>query len=358
MLNAVLEYDLKTIQRLMLGAAALAMLFAGPLAIRTFTLESLAQSFSPDAVPIRNRNVDMSREAATKLPRSEKDQAVADGWPIYRTERGQAAFNDAMATLKATDDAAPAPQVFKGCAKLECNVTLPAIGSSGWIPAGRLWVSASEYVVFAQSPRLREGQSYRRRSYRSMDVFVFHEFHNSSGNTDTYDTISSHSGRVFVPFYMTKQGTDAKGRQFVVVVQVAPYDVVSVHAVNHGSAGPGIEVAKNGQDELEPLQAQAGILVAAIVTKAAPHIEVVNHRGAEGLPMLEVYKRRLAALQTRSSTASITLPFVPAVAQRITAAAGKLDDVLWRRGTSPPPPRIPVAERTIVPPKPTLLWQR
>ena len=74
--------------------------------------------------------------------------------------------------------------------------------------------------------------------------------------------------------------------------------------------------------------------------------------------MLEVYKRRLAALQTRSSTASITLPFVPAVAQRITAAAGKLDDVLWRRGTSPPPPRIPVAERTIVPPKPTLLWQR
>ena len=270
-------------------------------------------------------------------------------------------FNNPFGQMKIAQKPGPiakAPPPPPKKAKLECNLTLPAIGSSGWIPAGRLWVSAAEYVVFAQSPRLREGQSYRRRSYRSMDVFVFHEFHNSSGNTDTYDTISSHKGRVFVPFYMTKQGTDAKGRRFVVVVQVAPYDVVSIHAVNHGSAGPGIEVAKNGQDELEPLQAQAGILVAAIVKKAAPHVEVVNHRGAEGLPMLEAYERRLAVLKARSGTPSFTLPFVPASAQRMAAASGKLDDVLWRRGTSPPPARIPVAERTIVPPKPTLLWQR
>ena len=44
---------------------------------------------------------------------------------------------------------------------------------------------------------------------------------------------------------MSKQWTDARGRRFVIVVQVAPHDVVSFHATDKGSAGPGMEVAKN-----------------------------------------------------------------------------------------------------------------
>ena len=106
-----------------------------------------------------------------------------------------------------------------------------------------------------------------------MRYFVFHEFHNSTRNTDPFDTISSHSGSVFVPFYMSKQWTDARGRRFVIVVQVAPYDVVSFHATDKGSAGPGMEVAKNYTDALEPLQGLAGILVATILKTAAPQLE-------------------------------------------------------------------------------------
>src|SRR5690606_36467252 len=116
--------------------------------------------------------------------------------------------------------------------------------------------------------------------------FVFHEFHNSSRNTDPYDTISSHRGRVFVPFYMSKVGVDDHGRRYVAIIQVAPYDVVSVHATNYGSAGPGVEVAKNMSDDLQPLQARAGIVLARIVKRAAPLLRVVNHRGREGLSML------------------------------------------------------------------------
>jgi hypothetical protein len=95
-----------------------------------------------------------------------------------------------------------------------------------------------------------------------MKYFVFHEFQNSSRNTDLYDTISSHKDSVFVPLYMSKPATDAKGRRFVIVLQVAPYDVLSIHATNWGSAGPGMEVAKNASDPVEPLQNLAGILVA------------------------------------------------------------------------------------------------
>ena len=91
-------------------------------------------------------------------------------------------------------------------------------------------------MLFVHSPRLGDGQAYRRRARRDMSYFVFHEFHNSTRNTDTYDTISSHSGSVFVPLYMSKQGTDAKGRRFVIVVQVAPYDVVQHSCLQHGAA--------------------------------------------------------------------------------------------------------------------------
>lgn len=304
-----------------------------------------AQAVAPDASPIKTMHAGASRAGATQLPRSEGDQAVVDGWPLYRTERGQTAFNDAMATLKVTDGAAPAPGAFGGCPALECTLGLPALGADGWLPAGRLWISASDYVLIAHSPRPRAGMSSRRRPFRSMRYFVFHEFHNSSRNTDLYDTISSHSGSVFVPFYMSKAATDAKGRRFVIVMQVAPYDVVSIHATNRGSAGPGIEVARNVSDPIEPLQNTAGIVIASMIKTAAPHLQVVNHRGAEGQPMLTAYERRLAAVRTRPGAAAITLPFVAAPAQRLVAAAGNLDDLILRRGASP---RIPLAERGIV----------
>ncbi len=307
---------------------------------------SRAQGTAADTSPIKERHAGAQRARATQLPRSESDQALVEGWPLYRTERGQTAFNDAMATLKATDGAAPAAAAFKGCAVLECNLALPALAADGWIPTGRLWVSATDYVLIVHSPRPRAGMSTRRRPFRAMRYFVFYEFHNSSRNTDLYDTISSHSGPVFVPFYMSKPSTDANGRRFVIVVQVAPYDVVSIHASNRGSAGPGIEVARNVSDAIEPLQNLAGILVASIVKTAAPHLQIVNHRGAEGQPMLSAYERRLAALPARPGTAAVTVPFVAAPTQRLAAVTGKFDDLILRRGASP---RIPLAERGIIP---------
>ncbi len=327
---------------------AVALALAGPLAAVTASAESAAQAAGQDAAPIMSRNMDVSRAGATELPRTEGDQALADGWPLYRTDRGQEAFNDAMATLQATDGAAPPAAVFKGCAGLDCNLSLPIIGEDGWVPPGRIWVSPTDYVLIAHSPRLRQGQSYRRRSFREMKYFVFHEFQNSTYNTDPYDTISAHSGSVFVPLYMSREGIDAKGRHFVIVVQVAPYDVVSFHATNWGSAGPGMEVAKNSADALEPLQGLAGILVAAIVKAAAPHLQVVNHRGVEGLPMLNAYKHRLATLREHPGAPTVALPFVPAPAERVATAAARLEDLIVRPGLSP---AIPVASRGIVPPK-------
>lgn len=306
-----------------------------------------AQDIATSAGPIKARHVGAARAKANSAPRSEGDQAIVDGWPLYRTERGQAAFNAAMATLRATEGKAPSPAAFKGCSNLDCNLKLPAIGGDGWIPAGRLWVSPETYVLVVHSPRNREGQSYRRRPTMGMRVFVFHEFHNSSRNTDLYDTISSHKSSVFVPLYMSKAATDAAGRRFVTVVQVAPYDVISIHATSHGSAGPGVEVAKNAAEPLEPLQGLAGILLANIVKEATPRLKVVNHGGNEGLPMLEAYERRLAGLRSRGATPPVALPFVAASPPRIAAASGRLDELIAGRGASP---RLAVAERALVPP--------
>jgi hypothetical protein len=307
----------------------------------------VAQAVEQDAAPFKDRHIGVSREeAAERRPRSEGDQVLVGGWPLYRTDRAQEAFNDAMATLKATEGPAPALKAFKGCAALECDLLLPTPGADGWIPAGRIWVSPSEYVLIVHSPRHRDERPYRRRTNGDMRYFVFHEFLNSTRNTDPYDTISSHGGSVFVPFYMSKQGTDAKGRHFVVVVQVAPYDVVSIHATDKGSAGPGIEVAKNTSDALEPLQALAGILVATIVKTAAPHLQVVNHRGNEGLPMLSAYERRLLGLRARPGGPAVALPFVPAAASRVATATGRFENLIAGRGESPD---VPIAERGIVP---------
>jgi hypothetical protein len=305
-----------------------------------------AQDARPGADLLRDRNIDVSRAGAAQLPRSEGDQALLDGWPLYRTERGQQAFNDSMATLRATDGAAPPLAAFQGCAHLECNLALPSLSSGGWIPPGRIWVSPTDYVLIVHSPRLHEGQPYRRRDARQMRYFVFHEFHNSTHNTDPFDTISSHSGSVFVPLYMSKEWTDARGRHFVIVVQVAPYDVVSFHATDWGSAGPGMEVAKNMTEELEPLQGLAGIVVATILKTAAPQLEIVNHGGNEGLPMLRQYERWLATRKAHASAPAVVLPYVAARSERMAAAGGSLEDLIVRRGASP---LIPIADRGIVP---------
>jgi hypothetical protein len=300
----------------------------------------------PASGPVKERHIRASRAGATQTPRSEEDQVVVDGWPLYRTERGQEAFNAAMATLAATDGPVPIPAAFKGCAALDCHLSLPAVSDTGWLSVGRLWVSPTEYVIFASSPRLRPGASYRRRPFRSMRYFVLHEFHNSSRNTDLYDTISSHKSSVFVPLYLSKPMTDAAGRRFVVVLQVAPYDVISIHATNYGSAGPGMEVARNYNDAVEPLQNAAGILVATMLKTAAPHLQVVNHRGVEGAPMLGAYERRLASLRSRGSAPTVGLPFVAAAENRVASTAMSFDDLILRRGSSP---HIPVAARAIVP---------
>ena len=328
-----------------LRVAAVALVLGSASGLIAIPTETLAQSGASEASIVKNRNLGTARSRAAQTPRSEDDQALVDGWPLYRTERGQTSFNDAMATLKVTETAAPAATAFKDCAELNCQLQLPAIDAEGWIPAGRVWVSPNDYVLFVQSHRLRGAQGYRRRGFRSMRYFVYHEFHNGTRNTDTFDTISSHSGSVYVPLYMSKQATDAKGRRFVMVVQVAPYDVMSIHASNYGSSGPGMEVAKNVSDQLEPLQGQAGILVGTIIKAAAPHLQVVNHRGSEGQPMLSAYQRHLSSARARGGS-PVALPFVPAPSQRVAAAAvARLDELILRRGQSP---RIPVAERGII----------
>lgn len=297
---------------------------------------------------VRERNIGVSRAAATQYPRTEGDQALADGWPLYRSERGQEAFNDAMATLKATEAAAPNPKAFAGCAMLACNLKLPAITTDCWLPQGRLWISPTEYLLIVHSPRLKDGRGYRRRMQVDMKYFVLHEFQNSSRNTDVFDTISGHKGSVFVPLYMSKQHTDARGEHFVTVVQVAPYTVVSIHATNKGSAGPGMEVAKNSSDDLEPLQAQAGILVATMIKAAAPQLRVVNHRGSEGLPMLAAYEQRLVSLSAAAGAPTFTVPFTPADTKKMAMASGDLADIIQRVG---PSARIPIAQRGFLPPR-------
>jgi len=109
-----------------------------------------------------------------------------------------------------------------------------------------------------------------------------------------------------------------------------------------------MEVAKNYSDPLEPLQGLAGILVATIVKTAAPQLEVVNHGGTEGLPMLTEYQRRLQILRARPGAPSVVLPFVSAHAQRVAMASGRLEDLIVRRGASP---LIPIAKRGVVPPR-------
>lgn len=298
-----------------------------------------ARAVASDTTPITERHTGLTREIAAGHPRREDDQVVVDGWPMYRTERGQQAFNHAMATLRATERPAPAAAEFQGCADLRCPLSLPRLTSRGWIPAGRLWVSEREYILIVHSPRRSKYDPGRRRSRRSMRYFVFHEFHNSTGNTDVFDTISAHRRSVFVPFYLGKSGRDAKGHRYVIVVQVAPHDIVSRHARVFGSAGPGIEVAKNRSDRLERLQAIGGIIVADIVRRAVPHLRMVRHRGTEGRPMLRAYQRQLATWKRARGGPRLRLPFVAAEQAAVARATAPLKDLIVHAGpvrTMPP----------------------
>ncbi|MFY0613531.1 MAG: hypothetical protein JXQ99_18500 [Hyphomicrobiaceae bacterium] len=291
-----------------------------------------AGATSVDATPILERHTGLKRDLVSGQPRREDDQVVVDGWPMYRTERGQQAFNQAMATLKATDSTSPSAELFRGCERLRCNVTLPQLTRGGWIPAGRLWVSPNEYVLIVHSPRRSKTDPGRRRARRAMRYFVFHEFHNSTGNTDVFDTISAHRRSVFVPFYLGKPGRDAKGHNYVIAVQTAPHDIVSRHARVFGSAGPGIEVAKNRRDHLHRLQAEAGILVATIVKRAVPHLRMVRHRGTEGRPMLRSYQRQVAAWKRARGRPRLRLPFVAANDHAVASSKGRLAELIVHAG--------------------------
>jgi hypothetical protein len=290
---------------------------------------------------LTSRHLGLSRERAANQPRREEDQSIVNGWPLYRTERGQIAFNAAMATLAATDVEAPAAAAFKDCDGLLCQLALPAIDADGWIAAGRLWVSPSSYVLVVRSPRQRD---FRRRSIMNMRYFVMHEFHNSSRNTDVFDTVSSHSGSVFVPLYLSKTQQDARGRSFVMLVQVAPVDVVSVHASNMGSEGPGVEIALNTADALEPLQGLGAMLAATMAKAFQPRLSVVNHRGEEGRSALKTYEAH--ARVSTSAVSRFKVPFTPASPQKIASATGRFDMLVARRGATLP---IAVAKRGFVP---------
>ncbi|MEL7544166.1 MAG: hypothetical protein AAGJ70_10355 [Pseudomonadota bacterium] len=289
------------------------------------------------AVPITQMHMDVGprKGRATDKPRKEADQTLVRGWPLYRTKRGQQAYNHTMATLAATDVRPPSANAFSGCRDQLCSLKLPKIDARGWIPAGRLWTSPNDYILFVHSPRKIRGRKIRRRSSRTMRFFVFHEFHNSTRNTDVFDTISAHKFSVFVPFYIGKQGKDARGRNYVTVIQVAPYDVKSRHASNMGHRGPGVEVAKNKWESLPPLQSKAGVLLAAIVKQAAPRLKVVHHRYKEGLPMLRAYQARVKVLRAASSSRERTIPFTPARSRTVALISKPLNTIIRRKGLKP-----------------------
>ncbi len=283
-------------------------------------------------VPITQRHANITREQAKGSPKKEAEQKIVNGWPMYRTNRGQEAFNAAMATMKATQGTVPSAKVFNGCEDLHCHLLLPKIDKAGWIAPGRVWVSPKEYVLIVRSPRAKRRKSYRRRSRNNMKLFVFHEFHNSTRNTDVYDTISAHKFSVFVPFYLGKEGVDAYGRKFVVIVQVAPYDVVSRHVSNHGNRGSGVEIAKNKWEKLSPVQEKAGLVLTSIVTQKAPWLRVIHHRHKEGLPMLRAHKRRIAALRKVRRAPKVTLPFVPLASKQVRLVKADLGELITRKG--------------------------
>ncbi|MEO0618269.1 MAG: hypothetical protein AAFZ01_03215 [Pseudomonadota bacterium] len=174
-----------------------------------------------------------------------------------------------------------------------------------------------------------------------------------------FDTISAHKFSVFVPFYIGKQGKDARGRNYVTVIQVAPYDVKSRHASNMGHRGPGVEVAKNKWEPLPPLQSKAGVLLAAIVKQASPRLKVVHHRYKEGLPMLRAYQARVKALRAAGSSRERAIPFTPARSRTVARISQPLNTIIRRKGLRParrlaalpgaPRTRVSVAPRTAVP---------
>ncbi len=324
--------------------AATALIVISNVAATTFAIAAPL-----NIVPILQRHIALGRHAAAEAPHSEREQAIVDGWPLYRTERGQEVFNQAMATLRVTAGPSPRDSYFRGCEELLCQLQLPNVSVNGWLPSGRLWLSPSEYVLFVRSPRSQSHSGYRRRPKNQMRVFVFHEFRNSTRNTDIYDTISAHHGSVFTPFYLSKPQRDSVGRTFVTLVQVAPYDVDSRHAANHGSRGPGIEVAKNSGEPLAAIQAKAGFVITTIMKHVEPQLHLVHHHGTEGLAMLRAYWRWRNSLRNRV----IRLPFEMATSAELASATGSFFDLVDTPGKSVARTRF--AREHITPPVPRLI---
>ena len=337
---------------LRLGGALIFGALSGLAASNACSAAPTADAAARD-VPILQRHADRGRSAAADWPRSEDEQAIVDGWPLYRTARGQQVFNQAMATLEATAGPAPAENLFTSCPQLDCKLQLPAMTPDGWLPPGRLWLGTKKYILIVRSPR--DGHpTYMRRPRRHMRVFVFHEFRNGTRNTDLYDTISSHRGNVFTPFYLSTPRQDASGKQFVVLVQVAPHDVASRHAANHANRGPGIEVAKNHDEALSPLQARAGIVIATFMKEAIPSIRAVHHRGTEGRAMLRAYLEHRKSRKARLAR----LPFTRASQSALSTARASLHGLVHRDRKKAQPvhlARDDLARDNLIPPRPVLV---
>ena len=312
---------------------------------------ALPRPAAQDTLLIKDRHLDTPRKGATaELPRSEGDQAVVEGWPLYRTERGQEAFNHAMATLRATDSASPAPRAFGGCVGLECNLSLPAIGADGSIPAGRIWISPTDYVLIVHSPRLREARA--TAAAPSATCATSCSTSSSTARTTPIPTHHLRPQRQRVRAPLHGQTMDRRPRPALRHRRAGrPLRRRQPAPTDKGSAGPGIEVAKNTSDELQPLQALAGVLIATIAKVASPQLAVVHHRGVEGLPMLNAYKRRLAILREQPGAPTVALPFMPAHPERVARAASLHNLIAPRDGSA----AIPVASRAFLPPRDTIV---
>ncbi|MEO1719464.1 MAG: hypothetical protein AAFR23_04445, partial [Pseudomonadota bacterium] len=110
----------------------------------------------------------------------------------------------------------------------------------------------------------------------------------------------------------------------------------------------GIEVAKNVRDQLQRLQAEAGILVATIVKRAEPQLRVVRHRGREGLPMLAAYRARKTMRDTNGRGAWLRLPFAAALPARVSRVRLPLNALLSTGRATRRVARRPIERRSTV----------
>ena len=181
-------------------------------------------------------------------------------------------------------------------------------------------------MLIVHSPRLRDGASYRRRSQRDMRYFVLRVPQQHAQHRPLRHHLRPQRQR-FVPLYMAssrrrprpplrhrRAGRPLRRRQ------PACHD--------KGSAGAGVEVAKDTSDELQPLQALGRASCHHHRQGRSPQLAVVHHRGVEGLPMLNALQRRLAILREQPEDPRRPLPFMPAHPERVARANASLHDLI------------------------------